>query len=210
MVAKKGLVAEASAEWKTALVSAGFRKRSGEIYTRPLITNVFGWLGINKAVHREDGLVAANPVVGVRHQELERAVAELLGERFQEYIPPTVSVSLGYLMPESRHRSWLFGSGQALQETASGMVDAIVGYGVPFMERHTSLEDIVREMISGKGAISEQRAFRLPVAYLMIGSTESARESLAAELGRIGDRQDLAAQRFRRFAAAFEERLAAS
>lgn len=88
------------------------------------------------------------------------------------------------------------------------MVGAIKSYGVPFMERHSSLEDIVQEMIGGKGAISEHRAFRLPVAYLLMGSPESARESLAAELGRIGDRQDLAAQRFRRFAAAFEGRLA--
>jgi len=46
------------------------------------------------------------------------------------------------------------------------------------------------------------------VGYLLLGDPERAREAVRASLDRLADRRDLAAQRFRGFASAFEERLA--
>jgi ABC-type branched-subunit amino acid transport system ATPase component len=71
VVVRSGLVAEAGEAWRAALGSAGFRKRSGDVYTRQVAEDVLGWLGLNRAVNRGDGLLEVNPVVGVRHQVLE-------------------------------------------------------------------------------------------------------------------------------------------
>jgi hypothetical protein len=208
VVVRSGLVAEASQAWKASLASAAFRKRSGDVYTRQVAEDVLGWLGLNRAVNRGDGLLEVNPVVGVRHQALERVVAELLGERFHDYTPPTVSLHLGYVMPEDRYRPWLFGADVPVKDVAAEMVDAIVAYGGRFMDERASLGAVVEWMADSRAGIAEQIAFRRPVGYLLLGDRERAREVVRASLDRLGDRRDLAARRFRGFASAFENRLA--
>ncbi len=52
---------------------------------------MLGWLGLNRASTHDAGTaVELFPVVGVRHQGVERVVAELRGEKFHQYIPATV------------------------------------------------------------------------------------------------------------------------
>lgn len=208
MVVRQGLVAEASAAWRAVFASVGFRKRGGDVYTRKVAAEVLGWLGLNRATGRRDGLLEVNPVVGVRHQAQERVLADLLGERFHEYIPPTISVHLGYVMPEARYRPWLFGGDVPVRDVTAEMVDAIATYGLPFMDDRASLSVIVKSMSQGRAGIAEQLAFRRPVGYLLLGEPGRAREQVRVSLDQLGDRADLAAQRFRGFASAFEKRLA--
>lgn len=79
------------------LAELGFKKRAGDVFTVDLDEDVLGWLGLNRATeHRPAGEVEINPVVGVRHQVVERIVAECRGEKFHAYQPPTVSTPLGY------------------------------------------------------------------------------------------------------------------
>ena len=139
------------------------------VFTRQVAADVLGWVGLNRAVSRGDGLLEVNPVVGVRHQALERVVADLLGERFHDYIPPTVSVHLGYVMPEGRYRPWLFGGDVPVGDVAAEMVGAIVAYSLPFMDDHASLSAVVESMSDGRSGIAEQLAFRRPVGYLLLG-----------------------------------------
>jgi hypothetical protein len=141
-------------------------------------------------------VLEVNPVVGVRLQALERVVAELLGERFHGYIPPTVSVPLGYVMPEGRYRPWLFGRDAPAVDAAA-------------RNDRASLSAVVNSMADGRAGIAaEQLAFRRPAGYLLLGERGRAHAEVSDSLERLGDRGDLAARRFRRFASAFEERLA--
>ena len=50
--------------------------------------------------HQAAGSVEVNPVIGIRHQAVERLVAELRHEKFHSYLPPTVSSPIGYVMPD--------------------------------------------------------------------------------------------------------------
>jgi hypothetical protein len=205
---RQGLVAEASEAWQSALVSAGFRKRSGDVFTQAVAPDVLGWLGLNRAVSRGDGLLEVNPVVGIRHQRLERVVADLLGASFHEYTPPTVSIHLGYPMPEGRYRPWLFGGDLPTDAVAAEMADSIMTYGVPFMTDRASLSAIVSLMADSRIGIAEQLAFRRPVGYFLLGEPGRARDAARDSVSQLGDRRDLAAQRLRAFAKAFENRLA--
>ena len=90
---------EAVAAACRVLFSVGFKKRSGgEIFTTEVAAGILGWLGLNRGlVGSNDAVIEINPVVGIRHQEIERIVAELKGVKFHGYAPPTVSVHLGYV-----------------------------------------------------------------------------------------------------------------
>jgi hypothetical protein len=189
------------------LAQRGFRKRAGGIFTTELANGALGWVGLNSASrHYPAGSVEINPVVGIRNQEVERVVAEVRGERFHEYVPPTLSTPLGYLFPEARYRSWIFGADDSLT-AATEMVEAIADYGVPFMQRLSSLPELCRGLEKSSG-LEHQLVYRRPVARMLLGELVKAREVLDQSLAALGDRRDPAAEELRRFGEALRERLA--
>jgi hypothetical protein len=190
------------------LVQLGFLKRAGDVFTLELGGDVVGWLGLNRASrHRPAGEVEINPVVGVRHQAVERVVADLRGEKFHGYIPPTVSTSLGYLMAEHRYRAWVFRV-QDRADQGAEMVEAVATYAVPFMRRMTDLSALCEELDRGVG-YEHQLVYRRPVAWMLLGNAERAHQVLEESAAKLSVRSDPAAEEFRRFHAALGQRLAA-
>ena len=72
-------------------------KRAKDVFTRELTSKVIGWIGLNRAFRKKDQVLEINPVVGVRNQALEKLLAALLNEEFHPFVPPTISINLGYL-----------------------------------------------------------------------------------------------------------------
>lgn len=209
MTAKTTMVLDAVAP---LLAKIGFRKRAGEIFTVELSKDVLGWLGLNRATkHRVAGEVEINPVVGVRHQEVERMVAELRGEKVHAYQPPTIGTHLGYLLPEARYKSWVFTADRA-KAMADEMAAAIAEHGLAFMQSMKGLGELCRaiEERSGLAIIESQAVYRRPVVWLLSNDARRAAEELDKALAVLGERSDMAATDFRRFAAAIRTRLAAS
>ncbi len=60
------------------LCAIGMQKRSGDIFTFELNKEAIGWVGLNRAVRNYGGLLAVNPVVGVRHQIIEKTLEDVL------------------------------------------------------------------------------------------------------------------------------------
>src|SRR5690606_5204704 len=150
------------------LREAGFRKRAGAILTRELTPEALGWLGLNRAGrHLPAGEVEMMPVVGVRHQGVERTVAELSGEKFHPYQPPTAVVPLGDLMPLGSQVSWRLGTG-ASEETADALVAAVLNYGVPFMEANAFLPSLCARLDERLG-FDHQIVYRRPTAWALAG-----------------------------------------
>jgi hypothetical protein len=207
MGAKKP-IAEVSRVASSLLAELGFAKRNGDIFTKPIDDEVLGWLGLNRAVARSDDLLEINPVVWVRHQQLEKLVATLSGRAFHAYIPPTASMHLGYLMPERHYVPWVVGGHVEL--VVQEMVKAIADHGLPFIERNAVLGTLVSTMGGGEVGAREQVAYRLPVAYLLLGDIERARGALERSSATLGERRDAAAEAFRSFASQLERRLQSS
>lgn len=202
-----GLLAdEAKAACHTVLTGLGLRKRAGTTYTVEVTKEVLGFVGLNVAVNRPTGPFTVNPVVGARHQELERVVAELTGVKPSPYVPPTVSSPLGYLMPDRRFVEWEFDDAGSVDATAAALGAALAEHGLPFVRAHAELEPIATALASGDFGVPQQNAVRLPVALALLGSVDEARRTLSDELAALGDRSDAAAQWFRSFASAFEQR----
>ena len=188
------------------LAQMGFKKRSGWLFTTELEPDVLGWLGLNRATeHRAKGEVEVNPVVGVRFQRVERLVAELRGEKFHGYIPPTINRPIGYLLPEAKYRGWIFGPGRA-NDTAKDMVSIVEKYGLPFMRSIRGLSELL-QMLEARYGFDHLIMYRRPVTCFLAGDTAQARTLVEESLAAIGVREDLAAAEFRKFAAAFLNRL---
>ena len=133
---------------------------------------ILGWLGLNRAASRQSPLVEVNPVIGVRHVAVESIVAELLGEKPHGYASPTLSVSLGYVMPVRSYQAWVFTVDTPVESVADDLVAAVTEYGIPYFEHHDSLAAIVQAMSEGAGCNCAgyvggrwlQRAQRVPTA----------------------------------------------
>ena len=183
----------------------GFQKRAGAFFTRQGAGDVLGWLGLNRASrHSPAGEFEVNPVVGIRHQGVERVVAELRGERFHAYRPPTVSSPLGYLMPGSRYRAWMLDgsdSGGSVEE----LVAAVGEYALPFIESGSTLTALCGLLDDGLG-FEHQIVYRRPVALVLAGHHERAARLLDASETDLGDRDDAAAVDLRSFVGAFRSR----
>jgi hypothetical protein len=192
------------------LAILGFKKRAGNVFTRSFDDYVVGWLGLNLATGRGDGRLEINPVIGVRHQAVERLIAELHGEKAQSRAAPTISVSLGYVLPEMRYTPWFFADERDVEPGTVSLVAAVESYGIPFMERYGSLSGIVEAARSGLVPVPEQRVERLAVALVLTRDAAAALAELDAFADGIGDRSDPAAARFRSFARALRSRAAGS
>lgn len=183
------------------LEDEGFKKRSGGIFTRKIEEDFVGWLGLNRAQHPEG--VELNPVVGVRCQELESLLSMLLKERPHKFIPPTVGVSIGYLMPEQRYQSWIFREG-TVSEAGADMVAVIVRYGVPFMESACTLRNIDALLESPQFSSIEHAGYRRPLIKWLLGDRIGALQDCISGRQQIEKRTDLAAESFRQFVREFE------
>lgn len=201
------LIKEVTKYAQYALGEHGYRKRSEQIYTLDLSDEFLGWLGLNRAIDRGDGALALNPVVGVRYQPMERTLAEITGEAFHEYIPPTVSVNVGYLMPENSYRSWRFEEGSANQERVLDMIAVVEKVGRPFMDSMADLESLTKALEAKQYSLPEDRQYHLPVLYLLKGEHDLARSHLMRYVEELGQREDLAAQAYRNFAEKMQSRL---
>jgi len=180
------------------LAEIGFEKRAGSIFTLELGHDTIGWLGLNQSVrYQSPGAVEINPVVGVRFQTVERMVAECRGERFHSYQPPTICTPIGYLLPDAKYKTWLFEPDQPV-DAAQDMCATIKQYGIPFMRSVQSLEELCLKIDSRLGFLLE---YRHPVALFLAGDIARATSTLARSVADLGDRGDLAAIDFRRYAA---------
>lgn len=183
---------------RAPLGGLGFTKSSGYVFTSLAGSECLGWLGLNHGVEPRRG-VEVNPVIGVRHQQVERIVASLLGEPFHASLPPTISLPLSVLTPEAP-ALWTFFVDGDIDATAGSMVTTIEQAALPFVARTTTLPDLLACAERGWGHSLD---VRVPVLLALLGEHDRATAAVARTLGGLGSRDDPHARWFRGYAAAF-------
>ena len=184
------------------LKAQGFRRGRHGVLLRPIRLGFETFIGLNTATHRGDGMVGINPVMGLRDDEVENVVRELTGHPSIV----TLTVSLGYLMPERKYIEWTFSTAE--QETADELLHGIRTYGCPAMESLASREAVIEALKNRQGGrvTSLNRQYSLPVAYLLQGERDSALAEIHDELASMSERTDEAAKFYRLFAQKFERK----
>lgn len=191
----------------TCLVSLGFEKRKPGILTIKMSDEVVGWIGLNKATRGQKDFLEINPVVGVRNQRIEKLVADLLGEKFDEVIPATLAGNIGYMMPSDKYRPYIFSKDASVETVAEELVNSLREYGLPFIRSHTEMTDLVDGLRTCRFAIRFMADYRIPSGLFLLGQMDDAGAFLKAKLAEIGNHQDPAALRYKVFAAKLGERV---
>lgn len=183
----------------TEFRKAGWTKRKPDVFSFDLSGDIYGRVGLNKAVGRGDGILEINPIVGVGSHKLEKLVMELLGQDVQPYIGAAIGRNIGYLTPEKKYRPWLFREEENCGALLADMVANVQTFGCPFMREHMDLSALREAMMHSRlGGPHDQ--YRIPAASVLLGKNSEAEMFLEAKLTEIGSRNDMDAEWFRNFA----------
>ncbi|GMO62130.1 MAG: hypothetical protein Ta2A_08570 [Treponemataceae bacterium] len=174
----------------------GFKKKKG-MHIKSLTENAIAWLGLNRASFKN--YLAINMVVGLRFQDVEKAMYEYLGETDNGVFPPTFASNIGYTYG-AHYYEVVFQSDDEISARVADMENALVQFGIPFFEQHTSLESIEPVLRTNKYGIPEYNAYRLPIVLNMLDKKQDAADCVNAWLEEISPRTDEAAERYRLFA----------
>ncbi|WP_157181254.1 hypothetical protein [Actinopolymorpha alba] len=132
-------------------------------------------MGLNTATeHYPKGVCEVLPVVGVRHQSVERAFDELLSLRFKRYGAPTISTPLYLIMPGGNtYTPWIFNAFDKPEVTANEIAAAVNEYGLPWMKEKVDLQRIA-EYLEHEGHGFLLPEYRVPIALAFLGRSAEA------------------------------------
>jgi hypothetical protein len=186
-----------------ALAKLRFQMRETGIFTIPIGNETEGWVGLNKRT--EGRILEINPVVGVRNYRLEEFVARARAEAPHPYLPPSVSIPLGYLTPQASFKTWDFAAGFGADEIVGDLVKNIQDYALPFMYSNSKLDNIYNTIKQPRFYNREKAAYYLPALDILLDRAFFAKEFVTAKLLEISNRADQAAERYKEFARAILE-----
>jgi hypothetical protein len=149
-----------------------------------------------------------SPNLGVRHEDLHLVVDRACGRRSEP--TPTLVRLLGYVMPQNSSLIvWEFRRDDDTDwvAQAANMAQHIESYGIPWMDRFRSLDEILAGIDAG---LSLHRPYLRPAALMLLNRRAEALEQLDEDVRNLGYRTDLAAAHFRRFAEALKTQLDAA
>lgn len=189
MAPLKPFIKQCEAAWRGVLEEVGFTRRGGNVYFLDVNEDVFGSLGLNRVPHLKTSRVEVNPMVSVCHLPLETEVALLRGrEAPKRYkVSGAIAIHLGYLTPQNTYSPWWFREADTDVETLSReMASSVVEYAFPFYHEHATLRAIYESMRDRRyGGVTEEHAYRVPIAAWMLGMPDAARTHVAEYMAKL-------------------------
>jgi len=185
-----------------ALTVVGFKERKRGILTLPAPAGFQGWLGLNTATKDLPEAMQISPVLGIRADEIHKLIAQVEGDKYHAYLPPTVSTNLGYLTPQASFLSFTFQSGEKRKPVAERLADQVRRWGVPYIYENASLADLVKRL--PREAVWEDASERLLAAYYLLGWSERQLDDFIKSRISQGKSEDRFWRRFEAFAEKFQ------
>jgi hypothetical protein len=183
---------------------AGWIKRDSGIFSLDLSEDIYGWVGLNKAIRRGNGILEINPVVGVGSHKLERFWMKLIGQNFRPYFGAAIGRNIGYITPDKKYKSWLFREEDDCEVLLRDMVRTVQIFGCPFIQEHMGISALCEAMRHSRlGGPHDQ--YRIPAAFVLLEKNAEAEAFLETKLMEMGGRNDLDAESFRSFASKLRE-----
>jgi hypothetical protein len=193
------------AELRPRLEAHGFRKRAGWIFTIELDEEFLGWCGLNETWDGDRQQLSVLPFLCVRHQTVERTIAELAGRDFHPYYGVTIKTSFSELLSPRRFRDWKFDAGDDHAGAATDLAAKVGDFGLPWMREHATIEAVLEQIRQGNyGPFDDNEV--LPVALAVAGRHAEALAEMDERVQRYDGESHLYAEELRAFAAAFRAR----
>ena len=159
----------------------GFQPRGTGRFVFDLRPGCVGILQLFRASYPPEGF-EINPIIEVRHVEIQRLIEECLGGVPNSKWVPTIRTNVGYLTPERRFLGWNFKVGDESGLTSDNLIDVIAKYGVPFLTQHNSVDGIIEGIRAGYGGPTVDRVLRIAAAEWLLGRHQNALAVITAEI----------------------------
>ncbi|GAT70884.1 hypothetical protein PS9374_06572 [Planomonospora sphaerica] len=193
---------------KESLKAAGFSAtRSRGIFIQGRESGGSGWLGLNENDSEMPRSLSIDPVVGVRHDKVQEAWAEL-DANSDILKSPTLFSPLGYLMPEPAYREWRFSRDGDHRSTAREITSSVMQYGGPFIERWADWRNFSEGIHETDLLLDVNRFIIIPIVRAFDGDVLGAKDMVDQEVARLDSMssEDVYAKRYRAFAERFTVR----
>lgn len=181
------------------LLAVGMKKKKG-VYIKDINDETLGWLGLNRMVRRKGTYIEINPVIGVRNHHIETLTDEICHQIPQKYLYATISIPLGYLMPQHDYLPLEFNSDSEIEPVISEFSQNLREYGFPFFEKHSTLAQMRHGLENTLFYLPLDTEYRLAVCYYLLEEYQRASEYLQHELDKLKNETYEAADDFRAFA----------
>ncbi len=199
---------EVLAAWASLLKQQGFRKVRG-LNTVPFGKDWLGVVGLNLATYNGAGPVDALPVMGVRWKPLS-AIFEQLNPKIPKSMTPTLSQPLYLLVPDHAGAQWLVRADKHAPLHLDEAADAVVRWGVPFMESLCDPAVVVEGLRPPSKFVVNPAVARMtyPIALVLTDRQSEAVEVVKQRLQEVADKPDLASRFYGEYAGRFLEKYA--
>jgi hypothetical protein len=155
-----------------------------------------GRLALNRAGHAGIGY-EINPIVGVRHEQLERLTDELLALRPSKERTSSVIATLDHIMRRP-YTAFFFAYDAPVLPTAKTLVETFREHGLPYIEARRDLRALVADFLPIRYGMD---LCRLPTAYVLLGEFSAAERAIEEQLARFADGADTFAPAYTAFVA---------
>ena len=167
---------------KEVLTQAGWKRRTGGLFTKPVQGDCLAWLGINRATKYWP--LHVNPVVGVHHPQVESVRRALLPPLPKPtYVGATYAIPVGYLTPAKTYLTLDVPSSAEAPTVAAETAALAETYAVPLATRLADLEAL-------SGALAEgplTQAHAPPIVLALLGRRDEALAMVASMLEEAGE-----------------------
>lgn len=181
-------------ELNPMLAEIGLIRRQDGIFTADLGNEFVGWIGLPDAI--VNGMVAVNPIVGLRHQLTQQMRCNFSGRKYHKYIPPQATISLGFLMPDNKWREWHMNQ-ENVRESCVDLIENIKKYALPFFREGSDLNKFEAMFSSYKYSLIVDQREILPAVKVVRGDFDGAVEKVTEYCCKIADETDPRAEAYK-------------
>ena len=189
------------------LSGIGFKSgRASGVFIRERLPFAYDLIALDFYTYGRDAdWFGADIHVGIHVPQLEIRVASL---EQRPYAPdhPTFNRLIGYLMPNGRPftRKLSRTDNTALDGAIAEIANDCITYGLPYCERFSGLDIILREVKSQE----RQYPLRAPILLMTMGKSEAAIDQINAELMRVKAQADAGTDSYRKKATLLLDQIA--
>ncbi|MER7785655.1 hypothetical protein ABTZ92_26040 [Streptomyces albidoflavus] len=203
----RDLITAFSTDTRARMTSAGWHKRTGDIYTHDLGDGFHAWVGLNRVSKHHP--LKINPVVGLRYDPLERLLADIAGAA--SLTSATIARPVGHLTPGNSLLQLRVAEPGDAERATDELCELVQAYGLPFARQHASTDALLTALRAGGNVPNPDRTrILLPALHFLRGDTNEARSDLAHGLAHYGQNTSMpVVAEYHRFANALTTRLSA-
>ncbi len=149
----------------------GFKKKQ-YYFIKPIENNVIATLNFGMAAHKVQGHIYVNVAIGVSHKNIEELYIKLT-EKSNALFQATISMQIGYLMPEDSFKEWDFVESTDNSNVFEDLLNCIQTYGFEYIEKmkdFNNLFEAFEKRVSG--VLNQSRDRYLPILHYLKGDKQ--------------------------------------